>query len=720
MSEQSCYGGQNEPLSLIQPRAPEPLPDEEVMYVPDNNLSAPYGQHEIQGASLPSTTLPITNATRREDRSYQDKTQQTPQPLSLDSDATEHEESAVDHSSQNSGHIERISEKLQHPNQESEIQSIMDQFNDEANGPKEEEIMSPRRELASPILSNPMQFPPRRSSLEPLTSPPNKPLLSDGTQESFNSKGQGNSASSQVQSYKFPENQVPLAPVTAAPARHTILSESNLTPIAPDPASPQPRAPYPRPGIEPDLPFDFHRFLEQLRHRTADPVAKFLRSFLMEFGKKQWMVHEQVKIVGDFLDFITNKMVQCEVWQGISDAEFDNAKEGMEKLVMNRLYVQTFSPAIPPPPNLSAHTGKRKNIDKILGGTRRGQHQEDIERDELLAEKERIYGWIQEKHLDIPDLGDNGRRLMHLAQQELLKIKNYRAPRDKVICVLNACKVIFGFLKNASTSDTSADAFIPLLIYVILKASPEHLVSNVQYIFRFRNQDKLGGEAGYYLSSLMGAIQFIENLDRTSLTVSDEDFEHNVELAVSRITERRRNQASDSTDPTQVSEKSSLSIPQITRQDMVESDRLLPNRKDPMYPSNGQSYSSQNDSDGNPVAGLLRNIQRPLSNIGRMFSDQQPSAQRSTNPPYSANSDLPPRRLSPAIFHPPRQSEDDERPESESKVSGPSLQTQNCTAAQTAAARQASAEAAEAQQIQAAEHSNVVKLVSRALSLGVG
>ena len=27
---------------------------------------------------------------------------------------------------------------------------------------------------------------------------------------------------------------------------------------------------------------------------------------------------------------------------------------------------------------------------------------------------------------------------------ELLKIKTYRAPRDKVICVLNCCKVIFG------------------------------------------------------------------------------------------------------------------------------------------------------------------------------------------------------------------------------------------------------------------------------------
>lgn len=44
---------------------------------------------------------------------------------------------------------------------------------------------------------------------------------------------------------------------------------------------------------------------------------------------------------------------------------------------------------------------------------------------------------------------------------------------------------------------------MPLLIYVTLQANPEHVVSNVQYILRFRNQEKLGGEAGYYLSSLV-------------------------------------------------------------------------------------------------------------------------------------------------------------------------------------------------------------------------
>ena len=52
---------------------------------------------------------------------------------------------------------------------------------------------------------------------------------------------------------------------------------------------------------------------------------------------------------------------------------------------------------------------------------------------------------------------------------------------------------------------------MPLLIYVVLHANPDHLVSNVQYILRFRNQEKLGGEAGYYLSSLVSGVMQLAN-----------------------------------------------------------------------------------------------------------------------------------------------------------------------------------------------------------------
>lgn len=80
--------------------------------------------------------------------------------------------------------------------------------------------------------------------------------------------------------------------------------------------------------------------------------------FLSNFAKRTFTVTDQVKLINDFLNvslleyayigitllttfskqFISTKMRECEVWRYAIDVEFENAMEGMEKLVMNRLY----------------------------------------------------------------------------------------------------------------------------------------------------------------------------------------------------------------------------------------------------------------------------------------------------------------------------------------------------------------------------------------------
>ncbi|EFE29355.1 uncharacterized protein ARB_03798 [Trichophyton benhamiae CBS 112371] len=555
------------------------------------------------------------------------------------------------------------SEERKSEDSQSEIQTIMDQFSDETSSLRQEEIMSPRLELADQFRTGQGHFPPRNSSLE--QQPAKQNDESADTQAASNLTSTGSSCQA-------------MSPPAVPPKSPSLTSAGKMVAVEkPDthhsPSTPTSTVP-PPPEPETEQPFDFHRFLEQLRHRTADPVAKFLRSFLNEFGKRQWMVHEQVKIISDFLAFITNKMAQCEVWKGVSDVEFDNAKEGMEKLVMNRLYTQTFSPTIPPPaaPSRSRSRGRRKEIERMHHPGRRGQHQEDVERDEILAQKVRIYSWVREEHLDIPPVGPNGRRFLLLAQQ--------------------------GLLRHAKNSDTSADSFIPLLIYVVLKANPEHLVSNVQYILRFRNQEKLSGEAGYYLSSLSGAIQFIESLDRTSLTVSDEEFERNVEAAVSAIAERNP----DHEEPPSVPEK-------------LPASRARETASRPSF--EGHSNSRQNEhsppyspvsDDNTPVAGLLRTIQKPLTTIGRIFSDDTDhSRERSPfNQQSSATSENVP-------YNGQRPDSDSWRNQEGSRGrdgKSPSLATR--FEAQEAAARQASAESAEARRIQQAEHNDVVETLA--------
>ncbi|KAI4282541.1 MAG: hypothetical protein L6R38_002838 [Xanthoria sp. 2 TBL-2021] len=599
----------------------------------------------------------------------------------------------------------------------SEIQSIIDQFDGRAQTPDHEDVSSPRLEVANSMLGGSIQHPPRKSSLEPVTS---QDSASNEREEKASIRASSARSLSNLDTNPSPQARGKIS-LGSGRSSDTPQSARFASSQVKDPTSPHSsisgaRPHLPEPDPEPEVPFDFHRFLEQLRHRTADPVAKFLRSFLQEFGKKQWMVHEQVKIISDFLTFITGKMSQCEVWRGASDAEFDNAKEGMEKLVMNRLYSQTFSPAIPPPAPPQGGKGGKKNIEKLLGPGRKGQHQEDIERDDILGQKVRIYRWVQEEHLDIAPLGDSGRRFMSFAQQQLLKIKMYRAPRDKVVCVLNCCKVIFGFLSTSKSSDTSADSFVPLLIYVVLRANPEHLVSNVQYILRFRDQDKLGGEAGYYLSSLMGAIQFIENLDRTSLTISDEEFEKKVEASVSEIAERHEEEEETLPQaqapappprPTHISEKSALSEPEMIPRHSMEAEYNTPSRPLSSRGSADRRSANSNSEDSNAVTGLLRTIQKPLSSIGRMFSDDAPSSQNSGSRNHVEQPSLPPSsaplRLSPAVFQPPRYSMEEVQP-----AQGPNPSPPLRMSAEDAAARQASAEAAEAHRIQRNEHRDVV------------
>ena len=92
---------------------------------------------------------------------------------------------------------------------------------------------------------------------------------------------------------------------------------------------------------------------------------------------------------------------------------------------------------------------------------------DDRERDEILHQKIQIFRWVKEEHLDIPiaphndqflDFAKNGKTINFIGfifvnkriyfyfinYLELLKINHFKAPRDKLICILNCCKVIFG------------------------------------------------------------------------------------------------------------------------------------------------------------------------------------------------------------------------------------------------------------------------------------
>lgn len=74
----------------------------------------------------------------------------------------------------------------------------------------------------------------------------------------------------------------------------------------------------------------------------------------------------------------------------------------------------------------------------------------------------------------------------------------------------------------AQATPVSGDVLLPMIIFSVVKANPPHLVSNLLYTQRYRNQS-VGGEEGYCLINLMAVAEFLENVDLAALGLGDSD-----------------------------------------------------------------------------------------------------------------------------------------------------------------------------------------------------
>ncbi|ABN66407.2 predicted protein [Scheffersomyces stipitis CBS 6054] len=266
-------------------------------------------------------------------------------------------------------------------------------------------------------------------------------------------------------------------------------------------------------------PFDFQHFLAQLRRKSADPVVRYIRSFLVNFSRQghTFTADQRINILVEFKKFMNDKFTLYEPFASMDEIDLENSREGLEKLIMNRLHIHCF------PPEVSRN-----------GGYLPEPYVKDLDDDNNFATTLEKFSWVNGTHLDIEvdelsTLMKGEVSFMDYGIAELNKINKYRAPRDKIICILNACKIIFSYLK-VSNQETNADAFIPLLILIIIKAKTDHLISNIHYIEGYRGEEwLLHGETSYYLSSLQAAIGFIQNLGFDELTITEEEYNAHME-----------------------------------------------------------------------------------------------------------------------------------------------------------------------------------------------
>ncbi|EFA77417.1 vacuolar sorting protein 9 domain-containing protein [Heterostelium album PN500] len=254
-------------------------------------------------------------------------------------------------------------------------------------------------------------------------------------------------------------------------------------------------------------------FFTKLKNPKALEIKKSLNNFTHQFASNgPGKLEEQGHTVVTYSRELENWILSNQLWENANDAEIEGIRDGIEKFIMTKVFHCTFMPA-----RLGGLEASDGNIvpEQGLIAT-----EEDLKIYKLIL----TLSFITPLHLDIQKFVQSNGALIEKSMIELRKMNTYKTPRDKMICIYNSCKVIFRLLSSMNNTPSGADDFLPILIFVVLKANPPMLHSNIQYISTFRNPSRMSTETGCYFTHLVSALTFIENIQPSDLTIEESEF----------------------------------------------------------------------------------------------------------------------------------------------------------------------------------------------------
>ncbi|CAH2294878.1 rab5 GDP GTP exchange factor-like isoform X1 [Pelobates cultripes] len=239
---------------------------------------------------------------------------------------------------------------------------------------------------------------------------------------------------------------------------------------------------------------DFSDFLKALRRPDAQNLMTHCTRFIQKLQDTEILtLDDKGEQVQEFYSTIGS------LYPDHMTEEREKLLNNIEKLVMTRLYKSVF----------------------CLDGS------QDEQKDLCFQAQIRSLVWVTPKmlQLSLHESNKEANDLVLSAVTTLVEIDSKRAPQDKLACVSKASNFIFKAISVSKIEPATADDFLSYLIFTILKANPPRLLSNIQYITRFCNPKRLvSGKDGYCFTSFCCAISFIENINASSLGLTQKEF----------------------------------------------------------------------------------------------------------------------------------------------------------------------------------------------------
>ncbi|TGZ75850.1 hypothetical protein CRM22_000114 [Opisthorchis felineus] len=290
----------------------------------------------------------------------------------------------------------------------------------------------------------------------------------------------------------------------------------------------------------------FNTFLGTLKGTVSADVSRLISKLLEELETMGGSHIDQYSLViQNFYQNMAERISKSPLYSGLVQSTSDKLMSAIERFLTTWIYCWAFASPIT----------------------------DDESVDLKLQEKIRSLHWITPPLLDSPINPRSPAELAALdnATFALIRVNALYASEDKLDQITECCLHVFEALKqhyeeqhqqgalmkvdkfagspnalqqtpaneavaqpvepNLSCNTTgtptraNADDFLPTLIWVVVKANPPLLHSNLQFIMRFANQKRLNsGQAGYFFTNLSCAVHFLTNLTHESLNMTEQEF----------------------------------------------------------------------------------------------------------------------------------------------------------------------------------------------------
>ena len=216
--------------------------------------------------------------------------------------------------------------------------------------------------------------------------------------------------------------------------------------------------------------------------------------------------------IGEFYRAMDGHLRGHPAWQGFPDEKYISILDCLEKHVLSMIHDLAYDSVVP----------------------------STMDDDEELKRQLEILQFLPPEALDIPSELQND-VVWTIAGNELKKINAYRTPGDKIGCVIACASLITrtlgaAKLKAGESADTGADDFLPIFIWVVLRAKCPFLYRNTEYISVFHQPTRLMGMGGYCLMNLRSALEFLRELKSAdNISYDNDEFARSFKAAVERI-----------------------------------------------------------------------------------------------------------------------------------------------------------------------------------------